>query len=112
MVIDEADLLAPQRVQHGGERLLGAMSDLVHRGRVLTQSPVNCTLLANSTLGHVTQRDVVVGDIRREGPDATADLPLMWAVLPTESSLARGKRNRRQSRRSIASWGKSAAMST
>ena len=32
--IDEADLLAPQRVMAGGERLLGAMSDLVRRGRV------------------------------------------------------------------------------
>ncbi len=51
VVIDEAALLAPQRVQHGGERLLGAMSDLVRRGRVrglgvsmITQSPVDCTL--------------------------------------------------------------------
>jgi DNA helicase HerA-like ATPase len=51
VVIDEADLLAPQRVAHGGERLLGAMSDLVRRGRVrglgvsmITQSPVDCTL--------------------------------------------------------------------
>jgi len=34
VVIDEADLLAPQRVLSGGERLLGAMSDLVRRGRV------------------------------------------------------------------------------
>ena len=34
VVIDEADLLAPQRVLAGGERLLGAMSDLVRRGRV------------------------------------------------------------------------------
>jgi len=83
VVIDEADLLAPQRVAHGGERLLGAMSDLVRRGRVrglgvsmITQSPVNCTLLANSTLGHVAQRDVVVGDSsarrpRRDGRSPT-----------------------------------------
>jgi hypothetical protein len=45
--IDEADLLAPQRVLAGGERLLGAMSDLVRRGRVrglgvtlVTQQPI------------------------------------------------------------------------
>jgi hypothetical protein len=31
---DEADLLAPQRVLAGGERLLGVMSDLVRRGLV------------------------------------------------------------------------------
>ncbi|GEL46613.1 hypothetical protein CHO01_17290 [Cellulomonas hominis] len=34
VVVDEADLFAPQRVPTGGERLLGAMNDLVRRGRV------------------------------------------------------------------------------
>lgn len=34
IVIDEADLFAPQRLPQGAERLLGAMDDLVRRGRV------------------------------------------------------------------------------
>lgn len=34
VVVDEADLFAPQRVPSGAERLLGAMNDLVRRGRV------------------------------------------------------------------------------
>lgn len=34
VIIDEADLFAPQRMAHGQERLLGAMDDLVRRGRV------------------------------------------------------------------------------
>lgn len=34
LVVDEADLLAPQRIPPGGERLLGAMDDVVRRGRV------------------------------------------------------------------------------
>jgi hypothetical protein len=46
LVIDEADAFAPQRTQHGGERLLGAIEDLVRRGRarglgitMITQRP-------------------------------------------------------------------------
>lgn len=34
LVVDEADLLAPQRIPPGAERLLGAMDDVVRRGRV------------------------------------------------------------------------------
>lgn len=34
LVIDEADLFAPQTVQQGAQRLLGAMEDLVRRGRL------------------------------------------------------------------------------
>ena len=33
LIIDEADAFAPQRPQRGGERLLGAIEDLVRRGR-------------------------------------------------------------------------------
>lgn len=46
VVIDEADLFAPQRGERGTERLLGAMDDLVRRGRkhglgttLITQRP-------------------------------------------------------------------------
>lgn len=34
VVVDEADMFAPQRTPQGSERLLGAMNDLVRRGRV------------------------------------------------------------------------------
>lgn len=34
LVLDEADLFAPQRLPAGAERLLGAMDDIVRRGRV------------------------------------------------------------------------------
>jgi len=83
LVLDEADAFAPQRTDPGGQRLLGAIEDLVRRGRargigliMISQRPVNCTLLANSTLGHVAQRDVVVGDSsarrpRRDGRSPT-----------------------------------------
>ncbi len=33
VVLDEADTLCPQRVDHGGERLVGAINDIVRRGR-------------------------------------------------------------------------------
>jgi DNA helicase HerA-like ATPase len=51
LVLDEADALAPQRTDPGGQRLLGAIEDLVRRGRargiglsMISQSPVDCTL--------------------------------------------------------------------
>lgn len=46
IILDEADSYAPQRPQHGQERMLGAMNDLVRRGRargigmtMITQRP-------------------------------------------------------------------------
>src|SRR5690606_32319041 len=48
LVVDEADLFAPQRAVKGAERLQGAMEDLVRRGRVrgigcclITQRPAS-----------------------------------------------------------------------
>lgn len=49
VVLDEADLWAPQRTERGGERLLGAINDLVRRGRA---RGIGCTL--------ITQRPAVL----------------------------------------------------
>jgi hypothetical protein len=49
LVLDEADAWAPQRTEHGGERLLGAINDLVRRGRA---RGIGCTL--------ITQRPAVL----------------------------------------------------
>jgi hypothetical protein len=48
-IIDEADAVAPQRPQRGEERMLGAIEDIVRRGR---QRGIGCTL--------VTQRSAVL----------------------------------------------------
>jgi len=50
LVLDEADAFAPQRTDPGGQRLLGAIEDLVRRGRargigltMISQRTVDCT---------------------------------------------------------------------
>jgi len=55
LIVDEADLLAPQRLPKDMLRLLGAMDDVVHRGRahglgvtLITQRPVDCRLMPGS----------------------------------------------------------------
>ena len=42
LFVDEADMFAPQRVHTGQERMLGAMEDIVRRGR---QSGIGCTMI-------------------------------------------------------------------
>lgn len=49
LMIDEADAIAPQKPQHGEERMLGAAEDIVRRGG---QRGIGCTL--------VTQRSAVL----------------------------------------------------
>jgi hypothetical protein len=49
LLIDEADAIAPQKPQHGEERMLGAMEDIVRRGG---QRGIGCTF--------VTQRSAVL----------------------------------------------------
>ncbi len=49
LLIDEADAVAPQKPQRGEERMLGAIEDIVRRGR---QRGIGCTL--------VTQRSAVL----------------------------------------------------
>ncbi len=61
VVIDEADLFAPQRVMHGAERMLGAIDDLVRRGRA---SGIGSTLITQrpATLNKdvLTQIDTLI----------------------------------------------------
>lgn len=61
LVIDEADAYAPQRAMHGSERLLGAVEDLVRRGRArgigLTLITQRAAVLNKNVL---TQVDVLV----------------------------------------------------
>jgi hypothetical protein len=68
VVLDEADAFAPQRTDHGGERLLGAINDLVRRGRarglgvtLISQRPA----LVNKDV--LTQIEVLVA-LRMTGP--------------------------------------------
>jgi hypothetical protein len=49
LIIDEADAIAPQRPQHGEERMLGAAEDIVRRGG---QRGIGCTM--------ITQRAAVI----------------------------------------------------
>lgn len=49
LIVDEADAIAPQKPQHGEERMLGAMEDIVRRGG---QRGIGCTF--------VTQRSAVL----------------------------------------------------
>jgi len=88
VVIDEADLLAPQRVAHGGERLLGAMSDLVRRGRVrglgvsmITQRP------ATLSKDILTQAEVLIA-LRMTGPRDVAAID-EWVRLHADEDEAR-----------------------
>lgn len=75
VIVDEADAFAPQRTQGDGARLLGAMEDLVRRGRargigvtLITQRPavINKDVLTQAevliTLGMTGPRDVAAID--------------------------------------------------
>lgn len=75
VIVDEADLLAPQRVQADGARLLGAMDDIQRRGRarglgttLITQRPavLNKDVLTQASvllvLGMTGPRDVAAID--------------------------------------------------
>ena len=68
LVLDEADVFVPQRAEHGAERLVGAINDLVRRGRargigvtLISQRPA---LIAKDVL---TQIEVLVA-LRLTGP--------------------------------------------
>lgn len=88
VVIDEADLFAPQRLPAGAERLLGAMDDLVRRGRVrglgvtlITQRPA---VLNKDVL---TQAEVLIA-LRMTG---TRDVNAIneWVALHADEDEAR-----------------------
>lgn len=54
LVVDEADAFAPQRPQKGAERLLGAMEDIVRRGRA---RGLGCTMITQRAA--VLNKDVL-----------------------------------------------------
>lgn len=88
VVVDEADAFAPQRAQPDGARLLGAMEDLVRRGRVkglgvtmITQRPA---VLNKDVL---TQAEVLVA-LRMTGPRDVAAID-EWVRLHADEDQAR-----------------------
>ncbi len=114
LVLDEADLWAPQRAQPGGQALLGRIEEIVRRGRVrgfvpwlITQRPAvlhkdvlsQADILVSMKLTASQDRDAVGGWIegqadRAEGKRILAELPrlgqgegYLWA--PSDGVLAR-----------------------
>lgn len=88
LVVDEADAFAPQRAQHGTERLLGAMEDLVRRGRargigvtMITQRPA---VLNKDVL---TQIEALIV-LRMTGPRDVAAID-EWVRLHADEDEAR-----------------------
>lgn len=88
VIIDEADLFAPQRTVRGGERLLGAVNDLQRRGRVrglgttlITQRPA---VLSKDVL---TQAEVLVA-LRMVGVRDVAAID-EWVRLHADEDEAR-----------------------
>jgi hypothetical protein len=74
LILDEADAVAPQRPQHGEERMLGAAEDIVRRGR---QRGLGCTLVTQRAAvlnkNVLTQAEVLVL-LRTIGPQDLAAL--------------------------------------
>ena len=96
VVVDEADLFAPQRTPQGGERCLGAMNDLARRGRVrglgvtlITQRPavLNKDVLSQAevliALRLIGARDRAAIDDWIEARADQADVKDVIASLPS-----------------------------
>lgn len=88
IIIDEADMFAPQRAQEDGKQLLGAMEDLVRRGRargvgvtLITQRPA---VLHKDVL---TQAEVLIA-LGMTGPRDVAAID-EWVRLHAEEDQAR-----------------------
>lgn len=88
VVVDEADLFAPQRAVRGAERLLGSMEDMVRRGRargigvtLITQRPAS---LHKDVL---SQAEVLV-TLRMTGPRDVAAID-EWVRLHADEDEAR-----------------------
>jgi len=87
LVLDEADAFAPQRTDPGGQRLLGAIEDLIRRGRarglgvtLITQRPA---VLNKDVL---TQAEVLIA-LRMTGPRDVAAID-EWVRLHAEQDQA------------------------
>ena len=114
LVLDEADLWAPQRAQPGGHSLLGRIEEIVRRGRVrgfvpwlITQRPAvlhkdvlsQADILMSMKLTASQDRDAVGRWIegqadRAEGKRILAELPQLkqgegWVWAPSDGVLAR-----------------------
>ena len=113
LVLDEADLWAPQRAQAGGHALLGRVEEIVRRGRIrgfvpwlITQRPAvlhkdvlsQADILVSMKLTSSQDREAVGRWIegqadRREGRRILAALPRLargegWVWAPSDSVLA------------------------
>ncbi len=87
LVLDEADAFAPQRTDPGGSRLLGAIEDLVRRGRargiglsMISQRPA----VLNKDI--LTQAEVLIA-LRMTGPRDVAAID-EWVRLHAEEDQA------------------------
>jgi len=87
LVLDEADAFAPQRTDPGGQRLLGAIEDLVRRGRargiglsMISQRPA----VLNKDI--LTQAEVLIA-LRMTGPRDVAAID-EWVRLHAEEDQA------------------------
>ena len=114
LVLDEADLWAPQRAQPGGQALLGRVEEIVRRGRVrgfvpwlITQRPAvlhkdvlsQADILVSMKLTSSQDREAVGRWIegqadRAEGRRILAELPRLargegWVWAPSDGVLAR-----------------------
>ena len=114
LVLDEADLWAPQRAQRGGQALLGRVEEIVRRGRVrgfvpwlITQRPAvlhkdvlsQADILVSMKLTSSQDREAVGRWIegqadRAEGRRILAELPRLargegWVWAPSDGVLAR-----------------------
>ncbi len=87
LVLDEADAFAPQRTDPGGQRLLGAVEDLVRRGRArgigLTMISQRPAVLNKDVL---TQAEVLIA-LRMTGPRDVAAID-EWVRLHAEEDQA------------------------
>ena len=81
LVLDEADAWAPQRAMDGGQRLLGAIEDLVRRGR---SRGLGMTLITQRPA--ILHKDVLA--LRMTGPRDVAAID-EWVRLHADEDVAR-----------------------
>lgn len=88
VVVDEADLYAPQRAVHGAERLLGAMEDMVRRGRARGLGVTLITQRPASLHKDVLSQAEVLVCLRMTGPRDVGAID-EWVRLHADEAEAR-----------------------
>lgn len=88
VVVDEADLFAPQRAVHGAERLLGSMEDLVRRGRARGIGVTMITQRPASLHKDVLSQAEVLITMKMTGPRDVAAID-EWVRLHADEDEAR-----------------------